>query len=431
MADLASRHGYRIAVDKGLTPIIPSKRSKAVPLISPTRDHTPSADEISQAQSIISASDSCRSSLNSTRDDVFSVRSGQSTNTSELPTAFVEGWKDATRQAHAEQTHVYTDVDRFALDIARVLDVQLASGSPLMPAQASGTKSTGEVELFFPSLFRSICICDISIIGNPIRLHSRHFSLGPRGLKIGQAQFLNLPHQQKHACHLSFQPGPYKKPQFILEYANALLSAETDGTAYVLATQMDVTTIIYQLAEVLNAKYWMQRRLSDGNEEVSMTNELDWTALASEYVGSSERCNDDPRMKKERLIMNDVNAWEFSEIVEDIKHFHSEYFTLALSFDGDEPSWQISYTSPVLATKLDDVKASFSQSSPEVMTQLGDLLTGDAEAALPIRWGVQGETKWLYCCPMFRGRKECWLCFLSSGEVGNLWNLKYSKTPSP
>lgn len=441
MTDLPSRHAYKIAVAKGLTPVRRSGRPRAVSLIPRDQLNLPSTEEVNEAHNTIVASSTSQSSVDSIRDDVFSTHSAQSTNTSEVPTAFAEGWKDAMRQTYTERPHAYTDVDRLALDIAQVLDLQMATGLPFNQGLDKRRPSDVEVELFFPTLFQSLCICDVSIIGNPIQLHSRHFSLGPRALKVGKARFLNLPRQQRHACHLSFRPGPDKRPEYVLEYTNALVSVEADKVPYILATQMDVTTSVNQLAEVLNAKFWMGRaaqrqdkvRHFDGHGKLGSGEEVDWVQLAQEKAGSERQSDKSARLAKDELITNDPNVLEFREMIEDIKHFHSEYFTLSMASDEREPFWQISYVSPTLAQRLTDVKASFNHTSPETMNQLGELLVGEVEATLSIKWGVNGEPRRLYCCPMFRKEKTCWLCFLSTESevgVGNLWDLKYAATSS-
>lgn len=429
MAELPSRHAHKIAVARGLTPERPSRRPKAVPVIKP--DASPSADAMKLVQDHVSSLDPSSSNA-SVEDDLFSVGSGQSTNTSEAPTAFADGWKEAMRQVQAEQPHAYTDVDRFAIHIVHVLDLQMASGSRLTPGGSTRNPADSEVELFFPALFRSICICDMSIMGNPIQLKSRHFSLSPRGLTVGKAEFLNLPRQQKHACHLSFRPGVNKTPQYILEYSNALVSVDGNKPGYVIATQMDVTNTVNNLAEVLNAKFWMNRGIKEPRRQrEGADQDIDWVEAGQKRTESYPVSYEGDQTAKDELITTDPSVLEFREMIEDIKFFHSEYLTLSVGSDGTGQFWQINYVSPILAAHLDDVKVSFNHTPPDGMIKLGTVLAGDHEATLSIRWGVNGEPRRIYCCPMFRHVKSCWLCFLTSDSVGDLWDLRFSRTPSP
>ena len=419
---------------------------KDTPLVSPTimPDLATSIREQTPPESFLLAhlSSSSKDSLND--GSIFSAESNTSTDKSEIPAAFAEGWKAAMRQTgavdEAAKSYVFTDVDYFALDIVRVLDSQLAGGKRLMAGGQPRSPDECEIDLCFPALFRSICVCDMSIIGNPIQLHSRHFSPSPRVLRVREAQFLNLPRQQKHACHLSFRPGPEKEPQYILEYSNALVSSEGGKLAYVMATQMDVTPMINALSELLNAKYWIAKGKQIDSKTMKhgapsgrkgSSENVDWISLANEQAGKADQDNAEARAEKDDLITEDPSILEFSEMIEDIKHFHSDCLTLVVARETTGDTWKISYLSPSLAKQIDDVKVSFNQTPPAAMIKLGMILAGDTEGSVVIKWGVKGDDKRIYCCPMFRNKKNSWLCFLVNEDIGDLWDLKYSKVPSP
>lgn len=380
------------------------------------------------------------STVSSIGDDVFSTRSAASTkaSTAASTSAFAQGWKAAMHQTRAEKPLVYSDIDRFALDVTETLDQQLAKGTKLSKSGASVESNDSTLELLYPALFRSICVCDMSIKGHAVALSSKHFELSLRGLKVGQARFLNLPRDSPHSCHLSTRVEADKRTHHILEYSNVLVSAEADKVAYVVATQMDVTRSVESIAEFLNARFWMGRgmhgpapSISDQSSDDADTESVDWCQIAREEPGVSDVAYQDLRAAKDELILSDANVLEFWEMIEDIRSLHKEYFTLMMGQEATGAVWTINYVSPALKNQAEDVKASFSHTDPPAMLELGTALAGEQAATLVIKWGVSGEPKRIYLCPMFRQERLCWLCFLVKEEIGNIWDLSYSKVPSP
>ncbi|KAL9053802.1 MAG: hypothetical protein Q9162_004521 [Coniocarpon cinnabarinum] len=381
------------------------------------------------------------STVDSTDDDVFSVSSRlTATNASTMSrtSAFAQGWKAAMHQTSTERPPAYSDLDRFALELTETLDAWLAKGQKLNQTGTPLKPDAAEIELFFPALFRSICVCDVSIMGNPIALHSKHFELSPRGLRVGQAQFLNLPRDTRNLCNLSVRAEKGRETQYILEFSNDLVSAEGNRKGYVIATQMDVSTSIRSIAEVLNAKFWMTHRNDSAEGENDNENRrshpsagVDWRELAQERPESSHNAYDGLRTVKEDLIWADSTVMEFCEMIEDIRYFHKDYFSLTVGQEATGSEWKISHLSPSLKNRIEDVRASFSQTEPAAMIKLGTILSGESADTVLVKWGANAELKRLYCCPMFRDVKACWICFLARADESNLWDLNYSTTPSP
>lgn len=175
-SDLPSRHSYRIAVATGLVPYVPPDRPTTQIPVFRTHDQSTATQPADQAttgaQSNSLRSTPSLSTAISLEDDVFSTNSTPSTKASSAPaaSAFVQGWKAAMHQTQAERPLVYSDVERFALDVTETLDEQLAKGNKLNQTGVPRRPEESEVELPFPALFRSICICDVSIMGNPVAL---------------------------------------------------------------------------------------------------------------------------------------------------------------------------------------------------------------------------------------------------------------------
>ena len=444
MTDLSSKHSYKLAVARGELPYVPPERpNPPIPSASEERrmEQLHSSDGRSKAQFVAPHVPSF-STLISIDDDVFSTGSDPSTKTSgaSSASAFAQGWKAAMQQTQSERPLACSDIDRFALDLTETLDGQLAGGKRLTAGLKPRKPDENEVELFYPALFKSICICDMSIMGNPLALHSRHFRLSPRGLRVGEAQFLNLPRRSRHTCHLSARRESNGQTQYILEYSNVLVSAGGDKATYLLATQMDVSTSIMSIAEVLNARFWINGSNKHGNDKLRAeepafhsptAQDIDWCQLARERPESSHAAYKDLRAAKDELILRDANVLEFWEMIEDIRYFHSQYFTLMMGREATGPVWSINYLSPSLATSIEDVKASFSHTDRTIMLELGTALAGKGAKSFVIRWGVNAEPRRLYCSPMFRQVQTCWLCFLTREDIGDLWDQKFSTTPSP
>jgi hypothetical protein len=105
----------------------------------------------------------------------------------------------------------------------------------------------------------------------------------------------------------------------------------------------------------------------------------------------------------------------------ELQHLYSEFFLLAKS-PLDAEFYEICNVSPPVYVSKDYVQGHLSQSSRDTVTRLGEQLGGDTAFDMSVRWGISGDTKQLYCIPLFGQRDLTWICMLVNGErLGPLW----------
>ena len=137
-----------------------------------------------------------------------------------------------------------SDIDQLALDLVESQSVQQAVREQALnlPQAEDDPNYENSTEFLLPALYKSMCICDTNVSGSPVRYRSKYFSLGPRGLKVGRCQFLNMPDQAGNEVFLTARPGGDSRPQFVLEYVGSLINGSTgDVSGYIMAAQMNVT----------------------------------------------------------------------------------------------------------------------------------------------------------------------------------------------
>lgn len=298
-----------------------------------------------------------------------------------------------------------------------------------------------------PEIFRSVCICDPKTRGNPIQFRSRHFVIGPRSLKTGDCQFLNLPTTEQHdSFNLTCRQGADGRPQFVLEYAGGLISHENGTVAWILASQMDVTDMMRSLTacmitsnrqkeeEMMRPSLYSDRDDMDGNKpEMHLGNNIngilrhtnqprldeskgtlngliDWVATATEILPRSPAPSNEGILPPEALT-------SLQAVIHHLRAQHQYCFTLSRS--ANKISWQLSYSSFSSYHNAEDIKASFHHTDKATMGKLRIALSKEppARIELRIRWGVKGCRKWFYGVPMFRARLECWMCFLVDRQL--------------
>lgn len=99
-------------------------------------------------------------------------------------------------------------------------------------------------------VFRSLSVCDPKLNGHPIRFRSRHFSLSPRGLRVGDCEFLNLP-TPGEGVNLSTRADIDGRPAFVLEIVGTLCDALTGKVTWVMAGQVDVTDVVRNMTQMV------------------------------------------------------------------------------------------------------------------------------------------------------------------------------------
>lgn len=343
-------HAYKIAVAKGLEPYRTPKRIPSVKVIKPEKEQAKDRKpgRIWRATHKPSYDDTLTSKTSSA-EEVFSTPSNKSRSTKRStppPTYDVEQSKRNT---------LATVLDRFSLDLAQSNTLQLNAEKQfwMRKRQAMETLGMESVEFFFPAMFRSLRICTTEMVGQPVHLMSEYtIPLGPRGLKVGEALFLNRPGSGDDECHLSTQPGDSGRPRFILEYTCRLLEETGGRTKFTMEASMDITEMMRTLCESLFAKYYGPHSEKSGQAPNSsqrykdkdfMIQGIDWEEHAQhEYLATL-----DPELQRTKatadldIPVNDPDLIEFHERVEDIKFFHRDCFILEKG-DGAQQVWKIS-----------------------------------------------------------------------------------------
>ena len=166
---------------------------------------------------------------------------------------------------------------------------------------------------------------------------------------------------------------------------------------------MDMTNSIMSISELLNAKFWMRRRAEQAKRDPKAMDEIedpakpvDWCAIARGEPATSEAAYRDIRSAKDELILSDPNVLELYEMIQDVRYFHKEYFTLTMAQEATGSVWKINLVSPFLKTKMTDVRASFNHTDTADMLKLGTILAGEQAASSTVKWGVNGEAKRIY-----------------------------------
>lgn len=329
----------------------------------------------------------------------------------------------------------FREVDDFAVGLIEADAVQKAMRRSDIYAELGQVDVlNGGVELFLPSMFQSLCICDPNIQGHPVHLRSKYFSIGPRGLKVGRCHFLNIENVMGETCSLSSRPGPDGRPRFVLEYAAGFCSQETRACTWIMAAQMDVTNNIRALSSAILAKLNDQERpmhnknTNELNPSVSFgipdrqlrprdPVSIDWLRVGMTCGGDTPK----PISRHQELSPSDPGLVNLGEIVEDVKFFHRDAFVLCPA--RGTQFWQISSASSTLSARSDDLNAGLSWTPPQTLQRLGAALSARASVTMEVLWGVEGVRKRLYCVPLYREEFACWLCFLVDATVPDLWDM--------
>lgn len=204
------------------------------------------------------------------------------------------------------------------------------------------------------TLFRSLCICDLNIPGFPVQYRSRHFTLSPRGLRVGDCEFLNLQGKDdggpKEGTYLTLRTGVDGRPMFVLECVGGLyaidgdvgegdggragVEAELGPAAYVFASQIDVTMRIRALAAAV-----LRSRQDAVTERIAAEE-------AEQEREKSRRLDVQQQMEQEQKRQAQHVHWvKESLLVHSRRQFHalptttdeySRYFSDSDESDGDD-----------------------------------------------------------------------------------------------
>jgi len=301
-------------------------------------------------------------------------------------------------------------LDRFCQALIETHEIKKAVGNlkwqPLTYAHVSE-----ELNLSYPLLFNSVCICDPKISGYPIQQHSAKFDLGSRGLTVGACRFLNLPYSYLDSCNLFTEADSTGKLKFILEYAGNLVSSKDGPTEYVIVAKMDMTPTIRKLGlKVVNAGFssWSSMPTSD------LDSSIDWLEAAQENPTP-------PPSSDPAIVIPPPILHEFAELIKDLRFFHRDCFTLLENPISGE--WKMPWVSPSLAANEDDLKVAMWLTPNVGRDRLSAGLNGGKRMCITVRWGVRGGKRRVYLVPMERDEGGYWVGYLLPIGIPDLWRL--------
>lgn len=156
--------------------------------------------------------------------------------------------------------------DDLCLDIARAPAILQILHSPnSKPSSPLSTASVRNILAPLGRIYRSLSLSDPRLTGHPIRYRSTHFSLSPRGLRVGDCEFLNLPPGE--GVNLTTRAGVDGRPVFVLEFVAAMYDVEHGGVVWIAASQVEVTEWVRGVAvAVIRAREGRERARLDVEE---------------------------------------------------------------------------------------------------------------------------------------------------------------------
>lgn len=361
---------------------------------------------------------------------------------SKVPTVFSKvDTNDSTKHSfrssvssfEQEEEDVLTDFMRELVRCPHILSALQSANLDLAFPTANPTDDTNEILLSYPICFNSLCISDPKLKGGPVRLKSCNFLPGPESLKVGDCHFLNTQVSKINNCCLTSRPDSKGQTQYILQYVTNLTGHECDTPAFTLASQMDVTNTLHQLATIfvkhrrrvpIRVKHDLQLNELGVlfNTGISSPGEaLDRTEVAQEEKQPCKTSIAAENVPKILIPHKDPALVEFHELVKDIRFFHKYCFTLSPAMDG-QGFWQITWMSCAIQDRPEDVAKSLSHTDTKRLLELSRLLGKKDPMSMKVKWGVEGKDKLIYCVPMLDGAKlDCWVCFLVDANVPLLW----------
>lgn len=279
-----------------------------------------------------------------------------------------------------------------------------------------------------PQMFRSLCLCDPKINGYPIQMRSKFFTLGPRGLRVGACEFLNLPNADSDDCFLELSPRPSVdgRPRFVLEYATTLISEESALPTYVLASQTDVTQAIQEVAATVMLERMQASTTRQAGSFRNKKSRHSGVAIDEDEGCTSDSMSNSPvdwmtalrtprgtQRRKHRISPRTADA--LFSLLNQVAMQHARAFVLSQPRHSDSTSseWQIVYTSPAVHRRPADLCVALSHTESATLLRLGTALRGETPVKMTVQWGEASEDMLLIAEPMMRDQKvSCWLCFL-------------------
>lgn len=339
----------------------------------------------------------------------------------------------------------------------------LRTSRPYLKDPGRPSKGEDTLELFYPPLFAAAAICDPKINGLPVKQKSWNFQVPHRGLKVGECEFLNLTHSLADDFSISMLLGKDERPAFFLEYKLDLRAPRAKRIKYVLATQMEFTTAIRNLAaHILYSRPGIARRPADGgmvNSESERASINDALGKAMNKKRRRPKVYLSPAPHSFALLAQDMSSLEsltqpdapksstpspsplaailstkgaryafttLHDILLDLRYLHRD--SLVLRPERHFRHWEIAWTSSSLQASAADLTQCLSNSDPQSLLRLGEKLSRNDRCTESVRWGPGAKASRLYCLPMDapraaarNEREKWWVCWLVDAHVPSFW----------
>ena len=242
-----------------------------------------------------------------------------------------------------------------------------------------------------PNLFGSFCIIDLQLPGYPIRVTSH--DMLPADLASDEVLFLDstdmgTPYQIK-----TMSNGSQKLK--ILPIVADLVDIHSSSAqpSHLFVGQVDLT------------------------EYVSCQQEPDedvWLAIAYEEMDKAgvRQTYPRPAFRSPNLMVADVEA---EQGIEMLRSLHRDYLIIGMS-DSETREFGITMVSPTLQASKEVRGKDFLD-----FARLRDKLSTPQRFVTRVKWQTVGQRDKLHCVPMSGPHLVCWLCFLVSNDLPDLW----------
>ncbi|KAL8671057.1 MAG: hypothetical protein Q9168_004428 [Polycauliona sp. 1 TL-2023] len=235
-----------------------------------------------------------------------------------------------------------------------------------------------------PNLFGSFCIIDLQLPGYPIRVTSH--DMLPVDLASDEALFLDssdmeYPYQVKTVSNGS------RKLQIVPIVADLVdIHRSTARPSHLVVGQVDLTEFLSDQP--------------DPDEDV-------WLTIAYEEMDKAGIRQTYPRREMQSTCTDAEQG------IETLRSLNRDYLIIGITKERD---FGITMVSPTLQASKDVRGKDFLD-----FARLSSQLNTPQRFVTRVKWQTAGQRDVLYCVPMSGPHLVCWLCFLVSSELPNLW----------
>jgi hypothetical protein len=356
--------------------------------------------------------------------DTSSIASS-TTHPSPTSTDPTKDWADSELSA--------SNVDFLSLEFARSEEVQNAircwkePASLQAPSQCIRHLSLLERE----AMFKSLCVAETTVMGNPIEFYSKRFHLGPQGLRVGECMFLN---------HSAFTGQRYRmdtvmreggRPGFVLEWSTELFRPNINESTLFLSSQFEITETFRNLAVQAAA-----HAAGTSQTTAPSLTEFDWSQFVEEAgYPHSDRFPQVPASDTVTRVRGlGTEAQVIANKIRQLQSYSQECFVLTEATSAAieiTPSAVdlvglrvVFYVSSSVCTS--DVTCTFTSLARETSHELEQELAGRKNFNIALPWGRRRVLRRLYFLCIDDGRpapraQRGWACFPVDIQSPLLW----------